>query len=162
MTDLFSVVVDAAAWDATCFSYLSAVPVVAVLTECSCVGLIWWGLLREECPPTGSFAVVLLYGCSLRMTWMRLLLTSQSHIAIDSQSISNFLCRAPSVAHDQIFIALWQLRSCFYGAPSLMRGRVCLLYMLLALAIVVFLGSELTIVYCLRFQTSLFIISYDF
>jgi hypothetical protein len=35
-----------------------------------------------------------------------------------------------------------QLRSCFCGAPSLTRGRVCLLYMLLALASVVFLGSE--------------------
>jgi hypothetical protein len=42
----------------------------------------------------------------------------------------------------QIFIAVWQLRSCFYGAPSLARGRVCLLYMLLALASAVFLGSE--------------------
>jgi hypothetical protein len=30
-----------------------------------------------------------------------------------------------------VFIILWQLRSCFYGAPSLTRGRVCLLYMLL-------------------------------
>jgi hypothetical protein len=45
-------------------------------------------------------------------------------------------------AHDQIFITLWQLRSCFCGAPSLTRGRVCLLFMLLALASAVFLGSE--------------------
>jgi hypothetical protein len=30
----------------------------------------------------------------------------------------------------------------FCGAPSLTRGRVCLLYMLLALASAVFLGSE--------------------
>jgi hypothetical protein len=37
----------------------------------------------------------------------------------------------------------WQLRSFFFsGAPSLTRERVCLLYMLLALARVVFLGSE--------------------
>jgi hypothetical protein len=45
------------------------------------------------------------------------------------------------------------------------RGRVCLLYMLLALASVVFLGSEslglVTIFYCLRFETSLFVASYD-
>jgi hypothetical protein len=53
---------------------------------------------------------------------------SQSHIATDSQSISKSWCRAPSVAHDQIFITVWQLRSCFCGAPSLRRGRVCLLY----------------------------------
>jgi hypothetical protein len=30
----------------------------------------------------------------------------------------------------------------FCGAPSLVRGRICLLYMLLVLASVVFLGSE--------------------
>jgi hypothetical protein len=39
-------------------------------------------------------------------------------------------------------ITLWQLRPCFCGAPSLTSGRVCLLYMLLVLASVVFLGSE--------------------
>jgi hypothetical protein len=44
--------------------------------------------------------------------------------------------------HDQIFITLWQFRSCFCVAPSLMRGRVCLLFMLLVLASAVFLGSE--------------------
>jgi hypothetical protein len=48
----------------------------------------------------------------------------------------------PSGAYDQIFITLWQLRSCFCGAPSLTRGRVCLLYMLLALASAVLLGPE--------------------
>jgi hypothetical protein len=67
---------------------------------------------------------------------------SQSHIATDGLSISKSWCRAPSGTHDQIFITLWQLRFCFYGAPSLTRGRVCLLYILLALASVVFLGSE--------------------
>jgi hypothetical protein len=41
-----------------------------------------------------------------------------------------------------------------------MRERVCLLYMLLALASAVFLWSE-TIFYCLRFDTSLFVASYD-
>jgi hypothetical protein len=67
---------------------------------------------------------------------------SQSHIATDDQSISKSWCRAPSAAHDQIFITLWQLRSCFCGAPSLTRGRVCLLCMLVALASVVFFGSD--------------------
>jgi hypothetical protein len=38
-------------------------------------------------------------------------------------------------------ITIWQLRSCFCGAPSLARGRVCLLYMLLGLPSAVFLGS---------------------
>jgi hypothetical protein len=67
---------------------------------------------------------------------------SQSHIATDGQSISESWCRNPSGAHDQIFITVWQLRSCFCGASSLTRGRVCLLYTLMALASVVFLGSE--------------------
>jgi hypothetical protein len=46
------------------------------------------------------------------------------------------------LTNDQILITVWQLRSCFCGAPSLTRGRVCLLYMLLALASAVFLGSD--------------------
>jgi hypothetical protein len=37
---------------------------------------------------------------------------------------------------------VWQLRSCSCGAPSLTRGQVCPLNILLALASVVFLGSE--------------------
>jgi hypothetical protein len=67
---------------------------------------------------------------------------SQSQIATDGQSVSKSWCRVPSAAHDQIFITLWQLRSCFGGAPSLTRGRVCLLYMMLVVTSVVLLGSE--------------------
>jgi hypothetical protein len=67
---------------------------------------------------------------------------SQSHIATDGMWVSKSWCRAPSGAHDQILITVWQLRSCFCGAPSLTRGLVRLLYMLLALASTVFLGSE--------------------
>jgi hypothetical protein len=38
------------------------------------------------------------------------------------QSVSKSWCRAPSGAHDQIFITVWQLRSCFlWGALSGMR-----------------------------------------
>jgi hypothetical protein len=58
-----------------------------------------------------------------------------------SQSVSLGVER-PSVAHDQRFIAVWQLQSCYCGAPSLTRGQVCLLYMLLALASAFFLGSK--------------------
>jgi hypothetical protein len=47
----------------------------------------------------------------------------------------------PSGAYDQIFITVGQLRVCWGGALSLTRGRVCLLYVRLALASVVFLGS---------------------
>jgi hypothetical protein len=67
---------------------------------------------------------------------------SPSHIATDGLSVSKSWCRAPSRAHDQIFIAPRLLGSCFCGAPSLTRGWVCLLYMLLALASAGFLGSE--------------------
>jgi hypothetical protein len=84
--------------------------------------------------------------------------SSQSHIATDGQSISKSWCRSPSGAHDQIFITVWQLRSCFCGTPSLTRGWVCLLYTLMALANVVFLGSESLgtrdHIFCLRFETS--------
>jgi hypothetical protein len=82
----------------------------------------------------------------------------QSYSHCDWRSVSKSWCRAPSGAHDQIFITVWQLRSRFCEAPSLTRGRVCLLYRLLALANAVFLGSESL---GLRFETFLFVASYD-
>jgi hypothetical protein len=48
----------------------------------------------------------------------------------------------PSGAYDQIFITVWQLRVCWFGAPFLTRGRVCRLQLLLALASPVIFGSE--------------------
>jgi hypothetical protein len=48
----------------------------------------------------------------------------------------------PFGAYDQIMIIVWQLRVCWFGAPSLTRGRVCRLQLLLALASAVFLGFE--------------------
>jgi hypothetical protein len=75
--------------------------------------------------------------------------------------------RAPSRAHDQILITVWQLRSCFRGAQSLTRGRVCLrlFCMLLALpAQSTLYPSSLglaTIFYCLGFETSYFFASDD-
>jgi hypothetical protein len=58
------------------------------------------------------------------------------------QSVSKSWFWVPSGAHDQIFITVWQLWSCFCQAHSLTRGWVCLLYMLLALASAVFLRSK--------------------
>jgi hypothetical protein len=63
---------------------------------------------------------------------------SPSHVATDGQSVSKSWCRAPSGAHDQIFITVWNVRSCFVGRP------LFLLHMLLALASAVFLWSEST------------------
>jgi hypothetical protein len=48
----------------------------------------------------------------------------------------------PSGAYDQILIIVWQLRVCWFGAPSLMRGRVCRLQLLLDIASTVIFGSE--------------------
>jgi hypothetical protein len=84
------------------------------------------------------------------LKWTRLQLNSLDFWQLTQKSkshwewrlVSKSWCRAPSGAYDKIFITVWQLRSCFCGAPSLTRGRVCLLYMLLALASAVFLGSE--------------------
>jgi hypothetical protein len=46
-----------------------------------------------------------------------------------------------SGAYDQIFIIVWQLRVCWFGALSLTRGRVCRLQLLLVLASAVVFGS---------------------
>jgi hypothetical protein len=68
----------------------------------------------------------------------------KSKLHCDWRSVSKSWCRTPSGAHDQIFITVWKLRSCFFfcRAPSLTRGRVCIFYMLSALASAVFLESE--------------------
>jgi hypothetical protein len=90
---------------------------------------------------------------------------SQSHIATGGQWVSKLWYWAPSGAHDEIFISVWQLRSCFRGAPSLTRGRVCLLYVPLPLPAQPSSGPSplglATVFYCLRFETSLFVASYD-
>jgi hypothetical protein len=52
---------------------------------------------------------------------------SLSHIATDGQSVSLSWYRAPSGAHDQIFVTVWQFLLCLWGGPSLTRGWVCLL-----------------------------------
>jgi hypothetical protein len=67
---------------------------------------------------------------------------SPSHIATDGQSVSKSWCRAPTGSHDQILITVERYGFVFCGAPSLMKGRVSLFYMLLGLASVVFLGYE--------------------
>jgi hypothetical protein len=59
----------------------------------------------------------------------------------DRQSVSKSWCRAPSGAHDQIFITVSQLRSCFCRTTSLTRGRMSFVYAA-GPASAVFLGSK--------------------
>jgi hypothetical protein len=91
---------------------------------------------------SASVFTSLLTGDYLTTNWTQ----SQSQVKVTlrltaSQSVSLGV-EPPSGAHDQIFFTVLHLRSCFCWAPSLTRGRVCLFYMLLALASGVFLGSE--------------------
>jgi hypothetical protein len=71
----------------------------------------------------------------------------------------------PSGAYDRISITIRQLLVCWCLAPSLTRGRVCRLQLLLALASAVSFGSEFggtrDHIYSLKFDTSPFVASYD-
>jgi hypothetical protein len=68
---------------------------------------------------TNSLTNQLLHFTPLHFIKLNCTQPSQSHIATDGQSVSKSLCRGPSGAHDQIFITVWQLRSCFlWGALS--------------------------------------------
>jgi hypothetical protein len=90
---------------------------------------------------------------------------SQSHIATDGQSVGKSWCRAPSGTHDRIFMNCLAFTVLFCGAPSLTSGRVCLFICCWHLPVQSFsvlsiLGLA-TIFYCLRFETSFFVASYD-
>jgi hypothetical protein len=84
--------------------------------------------------------------CESGRMWKEAVMTyfsqSQSHIATDGQSVS--LGVEPHLGLMARYLLLFDSYGlCFCGAPSLTRGRVCLLYILLALlARAVFLGSE--------------------
>jgi hypothetical protein len=71
----------------------------------------------------------------------------------------------PSGAYDQIFIIVRQLRVCWCGALSLTKGRVCRLQLLWPSPAQPFSGPSpvwlATIFYCLRFETSFFVASYE-
>jgi hypothetical protein len=88
----------------------------------------------------------------------------QSHIATDGQSVSKSWCRAPSGAHDQIFITVWLLRSSFLRG-ALSNERTGLSFVYAALPAQTFSSPSplvlATIFYCLRFETFLFVASYD-
>jgi hypothetical protein len=91
--------------------------------------------------------------------------SSQSHIATDGQSVSKSWCRAPYGTHDQIFAYYYLTVTVLYlwGALSDEDGSV--FCMLLGLPNAVLLWSESLgtrdHIYCLRFETSHFVASYD-
>jgi hypothetical protein len=84
-------------------------------------------------------------------------LISQSYVTTDGQLASLSWCQAPSRAQNQIFVTVRQLWVCWCGAPSLTRGWVCHLQLLMVLASTVILRSEShrtqDYVYCFRFET---------
>jgi hypothetical protein len=83
---------------------------------------------------------------------MALFLTSvQTIVLSEVRILSRIFSDHPSEAHDQIFIIVRQLQVCWCGAPSLTRGWVCCLQLLLLGPCPVRL---MTIFYCLRFETS--------
>jgi hypothetical protein len=61
-------------------------------------------------------------------------LSSQSHVTTDGQLASLSWCQATSGAQEEISVTVRQLRVCSCGAPSLTRGRVCRLLLLMVLA----------------------------
>jgi hypothetical protein len=96
---------------------------------------------------------------------LRLLSQSQSHITTDGQSVSKS-CVEPHRGLMTRYLLLFDsygLVLC--GVPSLTRGWVCLLYMLLALASAIFLMSKSlgtrNHILLLRIETSLFVAAYD-
>jgi hypothetical protein len=131
-----------------------------VTTDGQSASLSWnkapfWGL-RPDLNYCLTVAGLLIWGA---------LSDCQSHIATDGQSVSKSWCRAPPGAHGQILITLWQLRSCFVGCPLWPEDGSVFCICCWPLPAQSFLGpSPLgleTIFYCLRFETSLFIASYD-
>jgi hypothetical protein len=89
---------------------------------------------------------------------------SKSHC--DWQSVSqSVLVSSPIWAHGQIFMTLWQFRSCFVGRPLWRENGSVFCICCWPLPAQSFLGPSplglATIFYCLRFETSLFVTSYD-
>jgi hypothetical protein len=72
-------------------------------------------------------------------TYLRYILKSK--LRYDRRSVGQSWRQACSWGEDQIFITVRQLWVCWCGTPSLTRGRVCRLQLLLALASAVILGS---------------------
>jgi hypothetical protein len=71
--------------------------------------------------------------CAALTTQVRSQRQSQSYFMTNGQSACLSRCQVASGDQDQIFVTLRQLRVCLCWVPSLTRGRVCLLQLLLTL-----------------------------
>jgi hypothetical protein len=120
-----------------CYTCLFTTPLVVITV--SGYNVFW---LSDVVSRSGSWISSLFCLLSVSPECWQLTNSWKSKSHCDWRSVSKSWCRAPSGAHDEVFITFSQLRSCFCGAPSLTRGRICLLYILLALASAILLGSD--------------------
>jgi hypothetical protein len=67
---------------------------------------------------------------------------NQNYVTTDGHSASLSCCQAPSGAQENIFVTVRHLRVCICRVPSLMRGQVCHLQLLLVLASTAILASK--------------------
>jgi hypothetical protein len=123
-------------------------------------------------PPTTPRVTVKVFDTTstqVCLAWFDCQSQNQSHIVTDgqsvSQSVSKSWLRASYGADDQIFITVWQLWSCFVERPLWRENESVFCICCWSLPAQSFsdpspLGLA-TIFYCLRFEISLFVASYD-
>jgi hypothetical protein len=126
-----------------------------------------WGVCSSQTILSGG-------GSPLHCAEKRLLWKAEASLSLRLSlmlrpTVSRPVCfgiKHPSWAYDQIFITVRQLRVCWYGAFSLWREDGPVVYNCWwSSQAQSFLGPSpvvlVTIFYCLRFETSLFVASYD-
>jgi hypothetical protein len=115
----------------------------------------WIDKSLVHAPFSSLYSSVLLWPCTLKWT----LSQSQSHNATDGQPVSKSWCRAPSGAHDQIFVTVCHLVLIFVGRPLCREDGSVFCICCWPLPAQSFSGPSplllATIFYCLRFETSI-------
>jgi hypothetical protein len=97
--------------------------------------------------------------------WLNLLIKSQSHITTDGQSVSKSWCWAPSGLMTRYLLLFDSYGLVFVERPLWQEDRSVFYICCWPLPVQSFSGPSpsvlATIFYCLRFETSLFVASYD-